>query len=225
VRIRTVALVLRRFGLRALAVACAAALAAAIAHVAIDLAGDFVLAHDEYDDIGHGSRLPASEIALLLGLLLALRLLLRAGSNAAVARGALRRAVLVLIGRRPWAFASIVAATTLVATALMEFADTVTAGSARTDVAALFGGSIPLGCGIAIAVALVVAFGLRRLLVFVAGSDAAIARLLESWLRGSQQVPSGSRTQAVVSPGYGSSFAGSSAARRAGKRAPPLLRA
>lgn len=221
-RILAVDFALRRFGLKALAVACAAALAAAVAHSAIDFAGDFVLAHDAYDDIDHGSRLPASEIAFLLGLLLVIRLLLAACGCAAVSGGALRGAVLALVGRRAWAFAFFVAAATLVATALMEYADTVAAGSATTDVDALFGGSIPLGCGISIAVAIAVASGLRRLLALVASSDATIARLLESWLRGRAQAAPGSRALDVAFAGSPSPFAGSSAARRSGKRAPPL---
>src|SRR5271170_5567541 len=42
--------------LRALLVALAAALSALLAHVTIDVAGDFLLAHDTYDGINHQSR-------------------------------------------------------------------------------------------------------------------------------------------------------------------------
>ena len=47
--------------------------AAAMAHVAIDVVGDFALAHDSYDNLAHGSRELVTAIALLAALVLALR--------------------------------------------------------------------------------------------------------------------------------------------------------
>ena len=223
VRATSVEFGLRLFALKVLAVACAAVLAAAIAHFLIDLAGDFILPHDPYDDIAHGSRPLASGIAFLLGLVLATRLLLLACGTNEARHVALRRAVLALVGREPWIFGFCVACATLAATAMMELADTVAAGDPDWDVASLFGGSVPLGCGISLAVALIVALCFRRLLAFVASSDVAIARLLDSWLRGVGKPAQPSRTRRVTLASPGGSFAGSGAARRAGKRAPPLL--
>lgn len=223
VKILSVEFAFRRMLLKGLAVACAAALAASIAHFLIDLAGDYVLAHDAYDDVGHGSRPLASQAAFLLGSFLATRVLLAACGAGEIRRGALRGAVLGLVGRQPLPFVLLVACATLAATAAMEYADVAAAGSTSADIAALFGGSLALGCGISIAVALAVAFGLRRLLLFVASSEATIARLLASWLRCARTAAPGSRAHDVLRRPAGSSFAGPAAARRTGKRAPPLL--
>ncbi|MFZ0365083.1 MAG: hypothetical protein WAL67_12850, partial [Candidatus Cybelea sp.] len=48
-------------------VLCAASAAAGLAHYAIDVVGDFALAHDDYDGVAHGSR----ELVTALGLVIA----------------------------------------------------------------------------------------------------------------------------------------------------------
>ncbi len=50
---------------------CAAAAAAATAHVGIDIIGDYALAHDAYDNVPHDSRALVTGIALLLAFVLA----------------------------------------------------------------------------------------------------------------------------------------------------------
>ncbi len=51
--------------------------AALVAHVAIDVAGDYLLAHDTYDDHAHGSRYVAS-IALAIAAIATLWIFVRA---------------------------------------------------------------------------------------------------------------------------------------------------
>ena len=52
---------------------CAAVAAAVIAHIAIDVLGDYALTADSYDNLRHGSRELASFIAFILAVTLAVR--------------------------------------------------------------------------------------------------------------------------------------------------------
>lgn len=207
--------------LRLAAIACAALLAAALGHFLIDVAGDFLLAHDSYDDVGHSSRGFASGVAALLALFFTVRLLVAAHGEGLGPRG-LRAAIAAALGAR-WSFVASVSVASLAATAVMEFGDTAAAGAPTFDVATLFGGSLPFGCAISIAVAALVASAFRALLLVVASSDAAILQRLAVWfrrLRGAVAVEAADRSKVTPSNSF---YAGSPASRRAGKRAPPAF--
>jgi hypothetical protein len=171
------------FALRLAVPLAAAFLAALMAHVAIDVAGDYVLVHDAYDDPAHGSRWLAS-IALAVPTLGALWTLTRAVlAEARGSRGALRTALHAAIPASRVAFALAVTALALFLVLCMARLDTFCAGIAVDDVADLLGGSIPLGAGIVIAFASAVAVGLHRLAAFLSRHRDAIVRAVETFVR------------------------------------------
>jgi hypothetical protein len=120
-------------------------LAALFAHVAIDVAGDYLLPHDAYDDVAHGSR------ALVLGIVSAISTALAIGALAAAVREA--RGSLDALGRAlrssiACGFFGSLAITCVFATGIliaMECVDVRAAGGAIDDLGDLFGGSLVLG--------------------------------------------------------------------------------
>jgi hypothetical protein len=154
----------------------AAFFASLAAHVSIDIAGDFVLAHDTYDDPAHGSRWLAS-IALAICALGALGVLARAVvAETRGCRGALRRALSASLPRSAAAFALIVAGAALPLLAGMAWLDDACAGIRVDDVADLFGGSIPLGAGITVALAFAAAACAHRFVAVLSRYHRAIVR-------------------------------------------------
>ena len=141
--------------------------AALIGHVVIDVLGDFMLAHDAYDDIDHSSRGIVAAITLGLavaGIGASIRAMIREarGSDNAFCialRAALPRSVPVFL----------IAAVTLstCALCLMEGCDAWLAGRSIDDVGDLFGGSIAFGMTteaiVTFAFGLLTLGGLRRL--------------------------------------------------------------
>jgi len=161
----------------------AAFLAALSAHVAIDIVGDYVLAHDTYDDPAHGSRWLAS-IALGLSAFVAVWASVRAAL--AESRGshqALRRALRAAVPASGIRFAALVTAASLPMLAGMAWLDAVCAGIRVDDVGDLFGGCIPLGSGIAAAVAVVVAAAVHRLVALLCRFHRSIVRAVEACVR------------------------------------------
>jgi hypothetical protein len=158
-----------------------AALSAALfAHVAIDVAGDYLLPHDTYDDIAHGSRtLVLGGVAAMLVLLASIAL------SAAIreARGsidAFRKVVLSCLDLElRWMFVltAICATITLIA---MEGIDVHAAGGAIDDPGDLFGGSIILGAACVAFFAVLSTFGIRALACAIAGAGRALVRALAS---------------------------------------------
>jgi hypothetical protein len=134
-----------RVGLRtilSLAV-CAAAASAALAHFAIDVAGDFLLANDSYDHLRHGSRELVTGIALVAAVVLAVRGLracceIAANHRARLLRPlfGLRDAVVVFAGA---------AATGGALVPGMEYLDGRLDGTPVQRLQDAFGGSISLG--------------------------------------------------------------------------------
>ncbi len=132
--------------LRALVVPfCAALLGALSAHNAIDFFGDFLLPHDTYDGIAHGSRL------LFFGVTIAfVALVLGIACRAAVreARGrdaAFCEALRALSPRGARTFLAIVSVLTFVCVVAMQGLDCAAAGVDVDGIADLFGGSLLLG--------------------------------------------------------------------------------
>ncbi len=153
---------------------CAAFAAAVFAHVGIDVAGDYLLPHDTYDDVAHGSRyVVLGAVATLLALMLGagLAAAIREARGSVDAFGRVLRSSLEL-GRLPFFVATLAgAAFTLVA---MECADASLAGHAIDDLSDLLGGSLGLGLT-TIALAAIACANLARALI---GLVASIRRTL-----------------------------------------------
>jgi hypothetical protein len=152
-----------------------AALAAALAHLAIDIAGDYLLPHDAYDDVAHDSRTVVAAAAAAMLLAGAARSLYTS-VLAALGRGGAPAAA-IHVGA-PLAF---IGAVTALAVPLLLTMETVDAFAARRDVddlGDLFGGSILLGLGTTLAVAMLVAAIAYVVLRFFVHARAAVARAL-----------------------------------------------
>ncbi len=166
-----------RRALRSAGVALCAALGAALlAHVAIDAAGDYLLPHDAYDDIAHGSRGVAG--AAFLGLLLAG---VGGAARAALcrARGSVRilcEAVRSARPRNSAAFACAVLALALPLVLAMEGLDVALAGGTIDDPADLLGGSLFLGLSLTLLCACACAWFTRLALGRLGVLERAVAR-------------------------------------------------
>ncbi|MFY9718254.1 MAG: hypothetical protein WAK16_01305 [Candidatus Cybelea sp.] len=172
-----------RVGFRTLLslILCAAAAGAALAHWAIDIVGDYALAHDSYDNLAHDSRGLISGIALTIAVVLAARGLRHCCEIAIKYRA---RAPQAPVGARAVLGLLIAAvAVTLILVPAMEWFDGRLDGAPVQSLSAAFGGSLLLGIATtAICASLVGAlvYALARWLV--AYRD-AIATVLETLLR------------------------------------------
>jgi hypothetical protein len=135
--------------------ACAAAAAAAAAHFAIDVVGDYALAHDTYDDVAHSSRGLVSGVAVLLAVLLACRGLRICGEMAAAFRYRLPQRPFSVRERLAFILTTIAASAILVPA--MECLDGQLGGLPVEGLGAAFGGSVWLGLGTTIVCAAFVA--------------------------------------------------------------------
>lgn len=158
-----------RVGLRTIFLLALAATAAgaALAHLAIDVAGDYLLPRDSYDHLRHGSRGLMTGIALAVTAMLVARGLRVCCEIAAKNRTRLVRPVLGL-----WETAAMVAAAVAASAAIvpaMEYFDGQLDGTPVRQLSDAFGGSIPLG--------LITTF---LCVTFVAGLVFAVARWLIS---------------------------------------------
>ncbi len=158
-------------------VALAGAFVAALfAHIGIDAAGDYLLAHDTYDDHAHNSRYVAS-VAFLLAVLVAVYVYARAVvAETRGNRGALRAALRSSISASRVAFASIVAGLAMPLLLGMAWLDSLVAGIPVDDVTDLFGGSLALGIGMTVLASLVASLAIRSLVALVARFQRAIVR-------------------------------------------------
>jgi hypothetical protein len=136
-----------RVGVRTLAylALCAAAAAAALAHFAIDIVGDFALSHDTYDNLPHDSRGLIAGLALVIAAVLARRGLRSCFEIAAANRTRIRQSApgaAIAIG-----FVLSVVALTATVVPAMEWLDGRLGGVPVEELADAFGGSIFLGLG------------------------------------------------------------------------------
>jgi hypothetical protein len=199
--------------------ACGAAL---LAHVGIDLAGDFLLARDTYDGIDHRSRSEVFVIAVALGSGALIRALWLALDEARTGRLRSRPSFEAVFGDRPWRFALAVVALTIPALAAMECVDILAEGGRVDDPTDLLGGSAWLGLGLTMPIAVLVALVVRSIAKLVMGSHRAlvtvISRLFALLARLAPRVE-----KSALEPGVGVPFRGRSIlSRRSGKRGPPL---
>jgi hypothetical protein len=160
---------------------CAAAAGAALAHLAIDVVGDYALAHDSYDNLAHDSRGLISGIALAIAIFLAGRglrhcceIALRNRARLPATPGRARE----LLG-----FTLAAVAASLFLVPAMEWFDGRLDGVPIQSLSAAFGGSLLLGVvTTALCVGLVAAlvYALARWLV---GYRDAITAVFETLLR------------------------------------------
>jgi hypothetical protein len=157
--------------------------AALLAHVAIDVAGDHLLAHDTYDDDAHGSRYVAS-IALLFSVLVALYGYARA--VVAETRGmhsVLRVSLRSSIPASSFACAALVVSLATPLLLGMARLDSLVAGAPVDDVTDLFGGSLALGIASVTLASLATAIGLRVFVALVARFHRSIVRAARAIVR------------------------------------------
>jgi hypothetical protein len=172
-----------RLGVRTIATLalCAAAAASAIAHVAIDIVGDYALAHDTYDDVSHSSRDLVTGIAVVLATTLAIRGLSVCCQIAAANRGRLDRPAVRT--RDPLLFALGVVALTAVVVPLMECLDSQLAGTPVRELHDAFGGSIILGLGVIVVTATLIAAAIYAFAGWLISHRDSIAAIIETLLR------------------------------------------
>ncbi|HTU82213.1 MAG TPA: hypothetical protein VMF61_08795 [Candidatus Acidoferrales bacterium] len=201
-------------------VAMAAALGAAAAHVTIDVAGDYLLAHDAYDGMAHHSR------ALLLAAVAvgALAFLVRATVDALQARCTSRTSLLGALRNgigSPWTFCAAVVPLTVVLLVGMEWFDCATLGVRVDDLGDLFGGSLLLGAASCVVCGALAALALHRIVRVAARAEAFIVRVAVAIVRRRTTPPLPIQvldTAAAAVLGAG----GILLARRGRKRGPPL---
>jgi hypothetical protein len=118
---------------------------ALFAHVAIDLAGDFMLARDAYDDVAHHSRESVFVIACLLAAVAGWRTLCAVRGELRGSRGSLRALLYDSVPASLERFVAAVAAAAVPTLLAMAGLDSAIDMRAIGDVDDLFGGSVLLG--------------------------------------------------------------------------------
>jgi hypothetical protein len=152
-----------------------------MAHIAIDVVGDYALAHDSYDNLRHDSRELVSAVALILALLLAVRGLRICCEIATKNRTRILRPVLRLREAICFLLGTIGASAVLVPT--MEWSDGQLAGVPVHRVTDAFGGSIALGAGMTILCTIGVALVVYAIARWLISHRDSIATIVETLLR------------------------------------------
>jgi hypothetical protein len=204
----------------ALVLLCGAT-AAVVAHVVIDVAGDFVLARDSYDGLAHHSRAFFLGIVVVLAALVALRFLWEALDRRSGSVTALVRYVQAARGASPWRFGILVAAVAIAGLVAMESLDAMLSATRIDGVEDLLGGSVLLGLGTTLAVSALVAGAARALLGFLAAWEPVIAAFVGRLLTCRPASPAMHAPRSVRLTC--SLDRACRLARRGGKRAPPML--
>jgi len=172
-----------RVGIRTLAslALCAAAAAGALAHFAIDVVGDYVLPHDSYDQLRHGSREVVVSLALLLAVFLVIRGLRLCCEIAAVNRTRVLRAALGL--REMLGVIAGAGAASILIVPAMEYLDGRVDGAPILRFSDAFGGSIPLGMFTTLLCAAAVASFICAIARWLISHRDTIATIIETLLR------------------------------------------
>jgi hypothetical protein len=160
---------------------CAAAAGAVVAHLAIDVVGDYALTRDSYDNLRHGSRELVTGVALLVALLLAARGLRICCEIAADNRSRLLRPALRLRELLAMLFGAVAASATIVPA--MEYLDGRLEGMPVRRLADAFGGSIALGLGTTLICAAFVALLVYVVAGWLISHRDSIATIIETFLR------------------------------------------
>jgi len=197
----------------------AAAGAAACAHYAIDIVGDFALPHDTYDDVAHGSREFLSVLAIAIAAVLALRGLRFCCEIGA--RERLRVGGPALTVGTGMAFVALTALFACAIVPAMELFDAHLAGRAVDDLGDAFGGSGRLGLGLTMICAVAIATATYALARWLVSQRLAIAAAISSLVaRDPAPAPSPQRLRGLrISPRRRRS----TGALRLSKRGPPSV--
>lgn len=205
-------------GITVVLTACVTAL---VAHVFIDVLGDFVLAHDAYDRVEHGSRLVVLAGSVGIMTLALLWLWCAAVADARTPRSGVRD--LLLSAARWTATPLAIIATIGLAIVMiggMEFVDVLRGGGAATDLADVFGGSLWLGLGVSVALGILFSVLGARVLRSVARAYDFFVIVVRSTFRATSD-----RSQPAAAARVRSAIPRVSSVvvvRRAAKRGPPL---
>jgi hypothetical protein len=155
----------------------AALIAALLAHVSLDIAGDYLLSHDSYDDVAHGSRgvFIVAIVALTFGV--CARVLFDLVDRRCGSKASLLRLLRCSLGNPVW-FAARTMAISVVALVSMELLDCSVEHVTFDGISALFGGSLPLGLSAVLLIAALVGWILHRAVTFVAEREPEILTLI-----------------------------------------------
>jgi hypothetical protein len=200
---------------------CAAAAAAAIAHVAIDVVGDYVLTSDSYDHLRHGSRELMTGVALVIAAFLAARGLRMCCEIAATNRTRLLRPVLRL--HEALCLLSAAAGASVIIVPAMEYLDGRLDGAPVQRLSEAFGGSIPLGLGTTLVCATAVAVVVYAVARWLISYRDSIATIIETLL-GRIRVPVRPNSYGLVAQLVTPRRRRSPNALRLSKRGPPAIR-
>jgi hypothetical protein len=165
------------------AVILAACAAAALAHIGIDVVGDYVLPHDAYDDVTHGSRATTAAFAAAVSLATIVFALCSAVADVRKSRGRVRAALESGVNRSSWRFIGSVLITTFVVLLAMETLDTFLQYGRIDNFSDLLGGSIPLAFAVTVPIAIVVAWTIRFFLGTLLRSCHALVAAVHSFVR------------------------------------------
>ena len=196
------------------------AISAILAHVVIDVAGDYLLRRDAYDGMDHHSRAIFAAIAVAVGAGVALRFLWEALDRRCASLTELLRRLRAARGVSPWRFVALVVAVAFVTLLAMEYADALSDRVLVNVLEDLLGGSPLLGLGSVTLVSVAIAWCVRFALHALADWEPVLAALVQKLLgRSNDRQPS----HATHVPLTVTLDGACRLARRSGKRAPPLL--
>lgn len=196
---------------------CAAAVAAALAHSAIDVLGDYALAHDAYDHLAHDSRALVGAFAALVAVLLAARGLRACCEIAQRHRGLVARTALGMRDAVAVTAASVAGSVLLVPG--MEWLDGRLDGATVARLADAFGGSLLLGLATTVVCATLVAVAVLLLARWLLAQRDVIAGVVATLLRRSGETGASGRREAATQILFVPRI--SPSARRLSKRGPP----
>lgn len=197
---------------------CAAGAGAAMAHLAIDVLGDYALPRDSYDHLRHGSRELMTGLALMAALFVAARGLRLCCDIAAKHRARLLRPMLGVRETVAMLFGAVAASLTIVPA--MEYLDGRLDGIPVRGLRDAFGGSIPLGVATTIAAAglfAAIVYAVARWLISHHDSIATIIEFLLRPFAGPPRAAGYDRLGRHVAPRRRRAFSG----LRLAKRGPP----
>ncbi len=162
----------------ALLVTISGAIAAVIAHLAIDVLGDVLLTHDAYDAVAHDSRAVVVVVALALLACGLCRFLITQVGRSRLSRLAVRAELRALVPVSRVQFVLLAIVTTCVLLVGMEAADTMASGAWPDDLRELVGGSFSLGLSVVAVYGVGVAAIVRECCVWFARADSLIVALV-----------------------------------------------
>lgn len=206
----------------ALFVILSAAIAALVAHIGIDVAGDYVLAHDSYDGIEHGSRLLITVSLLVALVVVAVRVVCSALDRVVGVRRAMHECAPSAVPKAIGRHLVLVVVATFVLLVGMERVDLLVAGQPPDDLADLLGGSFALGIGLTLPLGLAVAAAGWSIARWIRAARLGVIEIVGAWMMSRARHRNGLHTQ--VRRSRRAPIAQPVFARNTSKRGPPHLR-